>query len=278
MKWLNNIWKSLEIATTKRLIPFVAVLGIAFITMVINGTLVAQLKGVNSLLHATTVIALLYVLFRIVKSFQKYIVSPQQVFLINKKKTTQIVVGSLLALTISFFCLCFLYLYEGAYTLDYTAPLLPAGSTNILLSFIAAAFFEELILRYFLLGFLLKNKWSFGWAIIVSSALFSYIHNYQSQSAEWHLYIHAVAFLLGVCFCLVYWGYANFWLTVFIHAIWNVINRLFFEEGSSSFLTLHELTEADNKLFFSIICIVLCSLIVMIYKKALKNTPLLATN
>lgn len=270
MKWRNNIWQNLESTVSKLLIPFVSVFTLAFIIFGINGTLVAQLKEVHNLLHAATVVALLYGFFRIVKAFRKYVAAPQQAFHI-KKQVRLLTIGSFIALTISFFCLCFLYLYKGQYTIDYTAPLLPAGSISILLTFIVAAFFEELMMRYFLLGLLLKNKWPFWLAVIVSSALFSYVHQYQAQSEEWYLYVHTAAFLLGICFCLLYWAYGSFWLAVSTHTMWNIINGLFYEESTSTFLTLHELNKAGNILLFSIICLVLCSLIGLFYKRALKN-------
>lgn len=271
MKCWNNVSKALKAVVSNFLSPFAAVLGVAFIIFGIIGTLVAQLKGVNSLLHAATVVTLLFVLFCVVKRFQEYVAAPPQVFSLNKKKVGQLTIGSLLALAISFFCLCFLYLYKGAYTLDYAAPLLPTASISILLSFIVAAFFEELIMRYFLLGLLLKNKWSFAWSVIISSAFFSYIHNYQSESEEWYLYVHAAAFLIGIFFCLLYWAYGSFWLVVFTHAIWNLINGLFYEDGASIFLVLHELEDTEYILFFSIIYAVLCTLIFLFYKKASKK-------
>lgn len=268
MKWKYNLWKTLETAVSKLLLPFLVVFGLSFLFFAINGTLVFRLKEVNSLLHATTLLVLLYGLFHIVKSYHKFIVAPGQVFQINKKKTIQLVVGSLLALVISFFCLCFLYLYRGQYSIDVSTALLPQGGLSILLSFLVAAFFEELLMRYFLLGLLLKNKWSFWLSIVLSSAFFSSIHNYQSESIEWFLYIHAAAFLLGVCFCLVYWAYGSFWLVVFIHAMWNVINGLFYEGGTETFLKLDELQEVDYTLYFVIIYLVLSLLIASFYKKA----------
>lgn len=268
---MSNFWRSLEAIVIKLLIPFVAVFGLALLTFIINGSVVVKLKEFNSLLYSAVVLALLYLFFRIVKRFQKFIIAPAQVFQVNKRKLILLVKGSLIALVISFICLCFYYLYRGQYSFDFTAALLPVGGISILLTFVVAAFFEELLMRYFLLGLLLKNKWAFGLSIILSSAFFSYIHNYQSESVEWYVYIHIAAFLLGLCFCLVYWVYGSFWLAVFTHAMWNIVNGLFYEGNSTFFLTLHELKEMDYILFFVIIYLVLCTLIVLLYKKALKS-------
>ena len=101
--------------------------------------------------------------------------------------------------------------------------------TTILISIIAAAFFEELYFRGFIFGQVFRySKLGFIPSVILGSLLFGIMHLYQSTDIVELLGIFLVTFLGGILFSWVYveWNY-NIWVPVFLHLLMNLSWELF---------------------------------------------------
>ncbi|MCG2420481.1 CPBP family intramembrane metalloprotease [Aequorivita sp. F47161] len=100
---------------------------------------------------------------------------------------------------------------------------------TILISVVAAGFFEELFFRGFLFGQLFKNtKLGFIPAVFFGAVYFGLLHLYQSTDLGELTGIFLVTFLGGILFAWVYveWNY-NIWLPIFLHLLMNLTWELF---------------------------------------------------
>ena len=138
---------------------------------------------------------------------------------------------------------------------------------TILISVLAAAFFEELYFRGFLFGQLYKHT-SLGFiaSVLLGSLLFGLIHLYQSDVLTELVGIFLITFLGAILFAWVYveWNY-NLWVPILLHALMNLAFEIF--------------NVADNALggtylnVFRTITIALIIIITILYKKR-KGIPL----
>ncbi|NND14883.1 MAG: CPBP family intramembrane metalloprotease [Eudoraea sp.] len=100
---------------------------------------------------------------------------------------------------------------------------------TILITVVAAAFFEELYFRGFLFGQLFRyTNWGFIPAVLIGAVIFGLVHLYQGSSPGELAGIFAVTFAGAVLFAWAYveWDY-NIWVPVFLHAFMNLSWGLF---------------------------------------------------
>jgi membrane protease YdiL (CAAX protease family) len=100
---------------------------------------------------------------------------------------------------------------------------------DILISAVAAAFFEELFFRGFLFGMVYRfTKFGFIPAILPGAVLFGLVHLYQSSDLLSALGVFLVTFLGALLFAWLYaeWNY-NIWVPVFLHFFMNLFWMLF---------------------------------------------------
>lgn len=132
---------------------------------------------------------------------------------------------------------------------------------TILISILAAAFFEELYFRGFLFGQLYKHT-SFGFiaSVLLGALLFGLIHLYQSNVLIELVGIFLITFLGAILFAWVYveWNY-NLWVPILLHLLMNLAWEIF--------------NISDNALggtysnVFRIVTIALIITITILYKK-----------
>lgn len=126
-----------------------------------------------------------------------------------------------------FALLCTLPMFVGfALFFDLNSEL---GLNRLLITVIAAGFFEELYFRGFLFGQLFRQtRFGFIPAVIVGAVLFGLIHLYQGESWQEALGVFAVTFTGGILFAWVYaeWNY-NIWVPIFLHMLMNFSWELF---------------------------------------------------
>ncbi|MFD2247658.1 CPBP family intramembrane glutamic endopeptidase [Pontibacter ruber] len=100
---------------------------------------------------------------------------------------------------------------------------------TILVSILAAAFFEELYFRGFLFGQLYKHT-SLGFitSVLLGALLFGLIHLYQSTDPIELVGIFLITFLGAILFAWAYveWNY-NLWVPVLLHLLMNLAWELF---------------------------------------------------
>lgn len=109
------------------------------------------------------------------------------------------------------------------------------GVNSILISAIAAAFFEEVFFRGFLFGQLYRfTQLGFFPSVILGSLLFGLIHLYQSQDFITSIGIFMTTFLGAILFSWVYveW-FNNIWVPIFIHFFMN-LNWMLFNTGDNA--------------------------------------------
>ena len=100
---------------------------------------------------------------------------------------------------------------------------------TVLISVVAAGFFEELYFRGYLFGLpFLKAKLGFIPAVFFGALLFGLLHLYQSTDPMELLGIFLITFLGGILFAWVYaeWNF-NIWVPVFLHLLMNLSWELF---------------------------------------------------
>ncbi|RIA09160.1 hypothetical protein OE09_0989 [Flavobacteriaceae bacterium MAR_2010_72] len=106
----------------------------------------------------------------------------------------------------------------------------PKLSINTLLvTVIAAGFFEELFFRAFLFGQLFKHtRLGFIPSVFLGALFFGLIHLYQSDELTEIIIVFLVTFVGGILFAWVYaeWNY-NLWVPIFIHMLMNLSWELF---------------------------------------------------
>ncbi|PKA84410.1 hypothetical protein ATE92_2599 [Ulvibacter sp. MAR_2010_11] len=150
-------------------------------------------------------------------------------FLLNKNTSVFKSLGLSKSVTkaLLFALLCTLPLFIGfSFVFDFNAEI---NLNTILVSVIAAGFFEELFFRGFLFGQLFKNsRFGFIPSVFFGALFFGLIHLYQSTDVAELIGIFAITFLGGILFSWVYaeWNY-NIWVPVFLHMLMNLAWELF---------------------------------------------------
>jgi len=134
-------------------------------------------------------------------------------------------------------------------------------TNKILISVIAAAFFEELYFRGFLFGQLYRfTKIGFIPSVVIGALLFATVHLYQSEELSTLIGIFLVTLLGAILFAWVYieWN-SNIWIPVFLHLFMNLFWELF--------------SISDNALggmysnIFRVVTIALIIILTILYKK-----------
>jgi len=100
---------------------------------------------------------------------------------------------------------------------------------KVLISIIAAAFFEELFFRGFLFGQLYRfTKIGFIPSVVIGAFLFAAIHLYQSEELSTLIGVFFVTLIGAVLFAWVYieWN-NNLWIPIFLHLFMNLSWELF---------------------------------------------------
>lgn len=101
--------------------------------------------------------------------------------------------------------------------------------TILLISVLAAAFFEELYFRAFLFGQLFRyTRLGFLPSVLIGALLFGFVHLYQSNDMGELIGIFLVTFSGGILFAWVYteWDY-NLWVPIFLHLLMNLSWEMF---------------------------------------------------
>ncbi len=141
---------------------------------------------------------------------------------------------------------------------------------TLLISIVAAAFFEELFYRGFLFGLpFMKTKLGFIPSVFFGALYFGILHLYQSTELGELLGIFLVTFLGGILFAWVYaeWNF-NIWVPIFLHMLMNLSWELF--------------SVSENALggiysnVFRLITVILIIVLTVFYKK--KNGSMLEIN
>lgn len=100
---------------------------------------------------------------------------------------------------------------------------------GILITAVAAAFFEELIFRGFLFGQIYRfTRFGFIPSIIIGALLFGFVHLYQSNDIATMIGVFLTTFLGALLFG---WAYVewkcNLWVPIFLHFFMNLFWDLF---------------------------------------------------
>ncbi len=126
-----------------------------------------------------------------------------------------------------FSLLCTLPMFIGfAFIFDFNSEV---SLNTILISVIAAGFFEELYFRGFLFGQLFRySRFGFILSVLLGALLFGFAHLYQGNELGEIIGIFLVTFLGGILFAWVYaeWNY-NIWVPIFLHMLMNLSWELF---------------------------------------------------
>lgn len=126
-----------------------------------------------------------------------------------------------------FSIICTLPMFIGFSVVFDFHPSIPIDT--ILISIVAAGFFEELFFRGFLFGQIFKNtQLGFIPSVFFGALYFGLIHLYQSNELMELVGIFSITFLGGILFAWVYteWKY-NLWVPIFLHALMNLSWELF---------------------------------------------------
>lgn len=94
----------------------------------------------------------------------------------------------------------------------------------VVLTIIIASFGEEVLFRSTILR-VLKNRFGSGWAVVVTSILFSVAH---TGNASASMISSVNTFLIGVAFGAVIAVGGSIWVAASCHATWNLFVALFF--------------------------------------------------
>ena len=100
---------------------------------------------------------------------------------------------------------------------------------SLFINTISSAFFEEIIFRAFLIGFLYRfTRLGFLSSLLFGSLLFAQVHLYQSQNTMELVEIFAITFLGSAFFAWVYFELDfNLWAAIFLHFFMNLYWELF---------------------------------------------------
>lgn len=107
---------------------------------------------------------------------------------------------------------------------------------EILITGVAAAFFEEFIFRGFLFGQLFRfTKLGFIPAILLGAFLFAAMHLYQSSDLPTLIGVFSTTFMGAVLFAWLFaeWNY-NLWVPIFLHFFMNLA-WMFFDVSDNAF-------------------------------------------
>ena len=138
---------------------------------------------------------------------------------------------------------------------------------TILISILAAAFFEELYFRAFLFGQLYRHTSSgFIASVLLGALLFGLMHLYQSNDLVELVGIFLITFLGAILFAWVYveWRY-TLWVPILLHLLMNLAWEMFNISDNA-------LGEAYSNVFRTV-TIVLIITITILYKKR-KGIPI----
>jgi membrane protease YdiL (CAAX protease family) len=138
---------------------------------------------------------------------------------------------------------------------------------EILISGVAAAFFEEFIFRGFLFGQLFRyTKLGFIPSLLLGAFLFAAMHLYQSNDPLTLIGIFATTFMGAVLFSWLYveWNY-NLWIAIFLHFFMNLA-WMFFAVSDNAFGGIYANV-------FRILTIALAISLTLFYKRK-KQIPL----
>lgn len=100
---------------------------------------------------------------------------------------------------------------------------------EILITGVAAAFFEEFIFRGFLFGQIFRfTKLGFIPAILLGAVLFAAMHLYQSNDLTTLIGVFSTTFMGAILFAWLFaeWNY-NLWIPIFLHFFMNLAWMLF---------------------------------------------------
>jgi len=100
---------------------------------------------------------------------------------------------------------------------------------RILITVIAAGFFEELYFRGFLFGQLFRYTWmGFILAVLPAALIFGLLHLYQGTGFGEVIGVFLITFAGGILFAWAYveWNY-NIWVPIFLHMLMNLAWELF---------------------------------------------------
>lgn len=140
-------------------------------------------------------------------------------------------------------------------------------SDEILVTGVAAAFFEEFIFRGFLFGQLFRfTKLGFIPAILVGAILFAAMHLHQSNDPAILIGVFLTTFLGAVLFAWLFaeWNY-NLWIPIFLHFFMNLAWMLFSVSGNAF--------GGFYANIFRILTIALAIILTLLYKRK-KQVPL----
>jgi hypothetical protein len=138
---------------------------------------------------------------------------------------------------------------------------------EILISGVAAAFFEEFIFRGFLFGQLFRyTKLGFIPSILLGAVLFAAMHLYQSNDPLTLIGIFSTTFMGAVLFSWLYveWNY-NLWISIFLHFFMNLA-WMIFAVSDNAFGGIYANV-------FRILTIALAIILTLVYKRK-KQIPL----
>jgi membrane protease YdiL (CAAX protease family) len=153
------------------------------------------------------------------------------------------------------FALCFSYNKE--LTMD-----------QVLITGVAAAFFEEFIFRGFLFGQLFRfTKLGFIPAVLIGACLFASMHLYQSHDTGILIGIFLTTFMGAVLFAWLFaeWNY-NLWISIFLHFFMN-LSWMLFAVSENAFGGAYANV-------FRILTITLAIVLTLVYKRK-KGIPLI---
>lgn len=126
-----------------------------------------------------------------------------------------------------FALVCTLPMFVGfAVFFDFQKEVTP---DTLLVSIVAAGFFEELYFRGFLFGQLFRyTRLGFVGSVLAGAILFGLAHLYQGSSLEETAGVFLITFAGGILFAWVFaeWQY-NLWVPVFLHMFMNLAWQLF---------------------------------------------------
>ena len=166
---------------------------------------------------------------------------------------------------ILFALLCTLPMFIGfAICFSYNSDL---TSDEVVITGVAAAFFEEFIFRGFLFGQLFRfTKLGFIPAILLGALLFAAMHLHQSNDPITLLGIFSTTFMGAVLFAWLFteWNY-NLWVPIFLHFFMNLA-WMVFAVSENAFGGIY----ANS---FRLITIALAIILTLVYKRK-KQLPI----
>jgi uncharacterized protein len=106
-----------------------------------------------------------------------------------------------------------------------------------LLAFLGVGFMEEFVSRGYV-QYTIASGINFGWAAVITTALFTYAH--YSNPGETFLGLIDVA-LFGLLACFIWWRTGDLWLAVGFHAFWDWGLSFFYSVPDSGYQSMGHL-------------------------------------